>query len=96
LSLETLEQSSQTVRGLETHYSGFDVLLGGSRRLIRELERADKMDRWLIFAGLAVFLAVCGWILWKRLVRGPVGMVVWGVSKLVGGRKGVVERGNAG
>jgi len=89
LSLETLEHSSQTLRQLEHRYSAFDVLLNGSKRLIIELERADKWDRWMIYAGLAVFGLVCMWILYKRLLRGPLGLILWGARKIVGSGKAV-------
>src|SRR5208282_2747118 len=59
LSLETLEHSSQTLRQLENKYDVFDMLLRGSKRLIVELERADKWDRWMIYGGLAMFGLTC-------------------------------------
>lgn len=84
LSLETLDHSSQTLRQLEHQYSTFDVLLRGSKRLIIELERADKWDRWMIYGGLAVFGLTCLWIVYKRILRGPLGLVIWGVGKVLG------------
>jgi Sec20 len=81
---ETLEHSSQTLRQLEHSYSAFDVLLTGSRKLIRELESADKWDRWMIYGGLGVFALTCAWIVYKRVLRGPLGLVVWGVGKALG------------
>ena len=84
LSLETLEQSSQTLGQLENQYSAFDVLLRGSRRLILELERADKWDRWMIYAGLCMFGLTCLWIIYKRLLRGPLGLIFWTFEKALG------------
>jgi hypothetical protein len=44
----------------------------------------------MIYAGLAVFGLTCLWITWKRLLRGPVGLVIWGVGKALGtgGKRG--------
>jgi hypothetical protein len=52
--------------------------------LIVELERADKWDRWSIYGGLAVFGLVCLWIVYKRILRGPVGLIIWGFGKAFG------------
>lgn len=84
LSLDTLDYSSQTLRQLDQSYGTFDVLLRGSKRLIVELELADKWDRWSIYGALAVFGLVCLWIVYKRIFRFPVGMIIWGVRKCFG------------
>ena len=62
----------------------FDVLLRGSKRLIIELEGADKWDRWMIYGGLAMFGLTCLWIVYKRILRGPLGLVMWVVGKALG------------
>ena len=85
LSLESLDHSSQTLRQLENKYDIFDVLLRGSKRLIVELERADKWDRWLIYGGLAIFGLTCLWIVYKRILRGPLRFVFWAAGKALGG-----------
>jgi protein transport protein SEC20 len=77
ISLETLDHSSQTLRQLEQQYSAFDVLLKGSKRLITELERADYWDRWLIYISLTIFGLTCLWITYKRILRGPLGLMIW-------------------
>ena len=43
----------------------------------------------MIYAGLAVFGLVCMWILYKRLLRGPLGLILWGARKIVGSGKAV-------
>lgn len=95
LSLETLDHSSQTLRQLEHQYSAFDVLLRGSKRLIIELEQADKWDRWMIYGGLAVFGLTCLWIVYKRILRGPLGLVIWATGKAFGSgnthRENIIE-----
>lgn len=84
LSLETLDHSSQTLRQLEHKYGAFDVLLRGSKRLINELEQADKWDRWMIYGGLAIFGLTCLWIIYKRILRGPLGLIIWAGEKVLG------------
>ena len=86
LSLETLNHSSKTLQQLDQSYGAFDVLLRGSKRLIVELESANKWDRWSIYCGLAIFLLVCLWILYKRILSGPVGLIIWGFGRAFGQR----------
>jgi len=87
-SLETLDHSTQTLRQLENQFSVFGTVLAGSKRLIGELERADKWDRWSIYGGLAVFGATCSWIAYKRLLRGPLGLIIWMFTKMMSVGKG--------
>jgi Sec20 len=84
LSLDSLNNSSQTLCQLENQYGAFDVLLRGSQRLITDLERADKWDRWMIYGGLAMFGLACLWIVYKRILRGPLGLVFWVSTKALG------------
>jgi hypothetical protein len=38
----------------------------------------------MIYGGLGVFGFTCFWIVYKRVLRGPVGLVIWGVGKALG------------
>ena len=69
------------------------MLLRGSKRLIVELESADYWDRWLIYGGLFVFGVTCVWIVYKRILRGPVGLVIWGMGKAFGSGAAVSNGG---
>ena len=95
ISLESLNNSTQTLRQLENRYGAFDVLLRGSKKLIIELERADKWDRWMIYGGLAMFGLTCLWIVYRRLLRGPLGLLFWVVTKAVGAGTVVSRKGEA-
>ena len=63
--------------------------------MIIELERADKWDRWMIYGGLAMFGLTCLWIVYKRLLRGPLGLVLWVATKAVGAGAVVSRKGPA-
>ena len=38
----------------------------------------------MIYGGLGLFASVCSWILYKRLLRGPLGLLFWVFWKTVG------------
>jgi hypothetical protein len=70
--------------GPPTRDGAFDVLLRGSQRLITDLERADKWGQWMIYGGLAMFGLACLWTVYKRILRGPLGLVFWASTKALG------------
>jgi hypothetical protein len=41
----------------------------------------------MIYGGLLVFGMMCLWIVYKRIIRGPLGLVLWAAGKAVGSRK---------
>jgi len=43
----------------------------------------------MIYGGLAIFGLTCLWITYKRILRGPLGLILWSLGKLVGSGKAV-------
>lgn len=77
LSQELLTESSSTIAKLGEEYSSFSVVLSGSKRLLKELETADRADQ-LWIGGSFVFLAlVSAYIVYKRILSRPVKAVIW-------------------
>jgi protein transport protein SEC20 len=77
LNIEELDLSTKQLRELEQKYSAFDVILNGSKRLVRHIEEADKWDRIYMLASLSFLGAVILWILWRRIFKGPVMLLMW-------------------
>lgn len=65
-------------------YETYSSLLASSTQLVRALEKADTMDRLIIFAALFFFLCVVGWVIKRRVLYRTVGVVIGGVGKGVG------------
>ncbi|KAG4302251.1 hypothetical protein PCK1_001523 [Pneumocystis canis] len=77
LTLQELELSSNTLQSLQENYLTFGTLLTKSRKLLSELEYANKFDRLLIICSLMFFLSVVGWIIYKRLLRRIIYAIIW-------------------
>ncbi|KTW26878.1 uncharacterized protein T551_03340 [Pneumocystis jirovecii RU7] len=77
VTLEELESSSNTLQSLQENYLTFGTLLTKSRKLLSELEYANKFDRFLIIFSLIFFLLVVGWIIYKRLLRHLIHTIFW-------------------
>ncbi|AAW43724.1 hypothetical protein CNBE4000 [Cryptococcus deneoformans B-3501A] len=84
LSVQMLESSTQTMTLTQSLYETYSSLLTSSAQLVRALEKADTMDRLIIFAALFFFLCVVGWVIKRRVLDRTVGVVIGGVGKGVG------------
>lgn len=72
LNIEELEQSTRNLSQLDLKYSVFQNVLGTSQRLIKHLEQADKWDRTCMLASLGFLALVLTWIVWRRILKPPV------------------------
>lgn len=82
LNIDLLEESTSNLRTLHSNYSGQNVLLKSSKALIRHMELADKKDRYAMMASFGVLGLVLAWIVWRRVLKAPV-MVLLGVGRVV-------------
>ncbi|PIA14209.1 Sec20-domain-containing protein, partial [Coemansia reversa NRRL 1564] len=66
-NIMAMEDSSEKLRKTKAQYIAMDDILKLSKNLIRTLEQADVLDRWLMLAGLVLFSLVAFNILRKRV-----------------------------
>ena len=66
--LETTDASTATLRSTSKTYDTLDNILTASKQLVTALEKADRMDKLLIMAGLAFFFLVILFILKQRVI----------------------------
>lgn len=84
MHLESLDQSSRDMQMLQQKYTTFDVLLAGSKKLVRHLEQADKQDRILMMASMGFLALVVAWILYRRVLKLPLMIISWPLLKIFG------------
>ncbi|GAA5859079.1 hypothetical protein JCM8547_003995 [Rhodosporidiobolus lusitaniae] len=68
VSNELLQSQTQTMQLTSDEYSSLSSLMTASKNLITSLERADVVDRLLLFGAFAFFAAVCAHIFKKRVL----------------------------
>ncbi|GAA6003913.1 hypothetical protein JCM10207_006464 [Rhodosporidiobolus poonsookiae] len=91
VSNELLQSQTQTMQLTSDEYSTLSSLMTTSKKLITSLERADVVDRLLLFGTFAFFVAVCAHIFKKRVldrgirVAGALGHIAARGGSLVGG-----------
>lgn len=84
LNIEELDMSSKTMRDLQEKYSGVNVLLNGSRKLVKILDEAETRDRRFMLASLGFLAFVLLYIIYRRILSGPVKILLWSIFQLVG------------
>ncbi|GAA5827236.1 hypothetical protein JCM5353_007989 [Sporobolomyces roseus] len=91
VSNELLEQQTSTLSSTTNSYSRLSSLLSTSKTLITSLERADVLDRLLLFFAFSFFVGVCSYIFKKRVVDRGI-RVASAVTGVFGSGKGGVKQ----
>ncbi|WWC90782.1 uncharacterized protein L201_005719 [Kwoniella dendrophila CBS 6074] len=84
LSIQTLESSTQTLLSTSNLYDKYTAVLDISGELVKSIEKADFLDRIIIFSALSFFLLVVGFIIKRRIIDKTVSVVIGGVGKGLG------------
>lgn len=75
---ETLASSNAALVELDARYSSLDELLGRARGLLGTLLRSQKSDTWYLETACWCLGVTIAWLLFRRLMYGPVmWLVVW-------------------
>lgn len=80
---ETLEQSQAALATLSESYSSLDTLLTSSRSLVSSLLRSQKSDTWYLETAFYILIATIGWLLFRRILYGPMWWLVYLPIKLL-------------
>jgi len=82
LNIDSLDQQTKDLSTLNEQYASFNDVLLKSKQLISFIEKQNKKDKRRIYMSLGFFLLVCSWIIWKRILRGPVRLMLWSFFKV--------------
>jgi hypothetical protein len=77
------EQSSAALSTLSESYSGLDTLLTSSRNLVGSLLRSQKSDTWYLETAFYILVGTISWLVFRRLLYGPLWWIVWLPFKLI-------------
>lgn len=84
LNLEELVGGTKDMAALGDRYANFHTVLQTTGKFIKFVNAQSKQDRRQIVYAVTFFAVCCAWILWRRLLRRPVMLVLWVVLKAVG------------
>ncbi|CZR50493.1 related to protein transport membrane glycoprotein Sec20 [Phialocephala subalpina] len=86
---ETLTESTAALAQLSESYSMLDTLLSNSRNLLGTLLRSQKSDTWYLESAFYVLAVTIGWLVWRRLLYGPMWWLLWFPVKIFKSLMGV-------
>ncbi|KAL4783524.1 P-loop containing nucleoside triphosphate hydrolase protein [Aspergillus varians] len=79
---ETLEQSGAALSSLSESYTSLDTILSSSRNLLGSLLRSQKSDTWYLETAFYILVGTISWLVFRRLLYGPLWWIVWMPFKL--------------
>ncbi|CAJ0545898.1 Ff.00g093710.m01.CDS01 [Fusarium sp. VM40] len=82
---ETLAESSAALKQLNESYTSLDTMLANSKDLLGTLLRSQKSDTWYLQTAFYMLATTLGWLLFRRLLYGPMWWLVWLPLRLVFG-----------
>ncbi|CAF3627995.1 unnamed protein product [Fusarium graminearum] len=74
---ETLTESSAALKQLNESYTDLDSMLASSKDLLGTLLRSQKSDTWYLQTAFYMLGITLGWLLFRRLLYGPMWWLVW-------------------
>lgn len=77
INLSELEISTSSLSQLAESYAFFGDVLNRTNTLVKSINKASKSERVMIYRSLYFFISVCCWILWRRIFKRPVLLLLW-------------------
>lgn len=74
---QTLEESQQQLTSLSERYKSTTDLLQSSRSLVKTLITSQKSDTWYLQTSVLILLVTLGWLIFRRLLYGPLWWLAW-------------------
>ncbi|KAK1244985.1 hypothetical protein MKX08_004614 [Trichoderma sp. CBMAI-0020] len=82
---QTLTESSAALKKLDESYTSLDGMLASSRDLLGTLLKSQKSDTWYLQTALYMLMATGAWLVFRRILYGPLWWLVWLPLRIVFG-----------
>ena len=77
LNLDELRQQTKTLEVVSDRYSQFQVVFDKTSELVKTLEKASNKEKRDVYLSLGFLVACISWVIWRRILKLPVKMVLW-------------------
>ena len=74
---QALEESQEQLKTLGDQYSGTTEILQKSRGLVKTLVTSQKSDTWYLQTSVYILIATISWLVFRRLLYGPLWWLVF-------------------
>lgn len=82
LNIDSLDQQTKDLSGLDNMLVTLNDTLKKSRNIVKFIEKQDRSDKNRIYMSMGFFLICCMWILWRRVLKVPVKILMWSLLKI--------------
>lgn len=82
---QTMRESNVAFSQLHDSYSSLEIMLSSSKDLLGTLMRSQKSDTWYLTTTFYMLLVVGAWLVFRRLLYGPMWWLVWLPLRMVFG-----------
>lgn len=84
LNIDSVDQQSKDLSTLNDKLLDLNVVLKRSKQIVRFIEKQDKKDKQRIYLSIGFLLLCCAWVIWRRILKLPVKILLWTFFKLFG------------
>lgn len=84
LNIDSLDQQYKDLSNFNSKMMDMESLLLKSRQIVKFIERQDRQDKRRIYLAIGFLLLCSAWILWRRVLRAPVRILLWTLFKSLG------------
>lgn len=92
LNIDNLDQQSRDLNKLNDKLVDLESVLLKSRQIVKFIEKQDKHDKRRIYASIGFLLLCSAWVLWRRVFKLPVKILLWSLLKFFGVFNWVVSK----
>lgn len=82
LNMDSLDQQSKDLSTFDGLLSNLEETLKKSRNIVKFIEKQDRLDKNRIYLSLGFFLICCLWVIWRRILKTPVKILLWSFFKI--------------
>ncbi|SGZ52631.1 CIC11C00000001112 [Sungouiella intermedia] len=84
LNIDGLDQQSKDLNKLNDKLVNLEGVLLKSKQIVKFIEKQDKRDKRRIYLSIGFLLICCAWVLWRRVLKMPVKILLWSLLKFFG------------
>lgn len=84
LNIESIDQQSKDLSQLNDKLMDLEGVLTRSRQIVKFIEKQDKRDKKRIYLSIGFLLCCCAWVIWRRVLKTPVRLLMWSFLQFFG------------
>jgi protein transport protein SEC20 len=82
LNIDSVTQQTKDLTQLNDQFTAFGDLLVRLRTIVKFIQKQDRSDKNRIYGSLIFLACACAWVVWRRLLKMPVYVLLWSLMKV--------------